>query len=499
MIRFTPLSATGPKQAAVLLLAVLLMLYGSVPRFAAASGNQLPSLGDASSSLVSPEMERRIGEAFLKQLHASVPISDDLLLQAFVEKEMSALMQHSELTDGLQSVLVVNRPDINAFAAPGGIIGINSGLFIYAQDFEEYSSVVAHEMAHISQRHFARGLAAQKAATLPTLVGMVAAILVGAAGGSDAALAAMSTAQAAGQSKRLRFSREREQEADRIGINTMQRAGLNPDAMARMFERMQRAYRFSSRLPEFLLTHPISESRITDARDQARDGFAVSRAVAKPPEPQNSLYRMMQARVQLHFENSPVNGIRLYQKRYDDNPKDWVTGYGLAKAFSLGGQHEQAVELVRSIVNDIPSPIFATLALAEILIDAELYVEANELLTEQLLINPDNHPLDRMLARGLTAQNQHAEAVIIFAKQSKLRPLDTVVWFNLAEIAGLAGDITQVHLARAEYFYLHGALQRAIQHLEYAQRLARGKNQQLVAKLGQRIQDLRTAIRMQKS
>ena len=174
---------------------------------------ELPSLGDGASRMVSPQLERRIGEAFLRQLHANLPISEDVLVQYFVEQHMHNLAQHAQMRGSLQSIIVVDNPEINAFAAPGGIIGINLGLLLYAQDIHEYSSVIAHEFAHISQRHFARGIEEQQAASVPMLASMIAALLVGAAGGGEAGMAALSAAQAAGQSNQLRFSRARESEA----------------------------------------------------------------------------------------------------------------------------------------------------------------------------------------------------------------------------------------------------------------------------------------------
>ena len=128
------------------------------------ASNDLPSLGDGSSRIVSPQMEQQIGEIFLKQLHAALPLSKDVLIQYYVEQHMANLAQYSNLQSALNTVVVVDNPSINAFAAPGGIIGINLGLLIYAQDSDEYSSVMAHEMAHLSQRHFARGIEAQQSA-----------------------------------------------------------------------------------------------------------------------------------------------------------------------------------------------------------------------------------------------------------------------------------------------------------------------------------------------
>ena len=131
---------------------------------------------------------------------ANLPISEDVLVQYFVEQHMHNLAQHAQMRGSLQSIIVVDNPEINAFAAPGGIIGINLGLLLYAQDIHEYSSVVAHEFAHISQRHFARGIEEQQAASVPMLASMIAALLVGAAGGGEAGMAALSAAQAAGRS-----------------------------------------------------------------------------------------------------------------------------------------------------------------------------------------------------------------------------------------------------------------------------------------------------------
>lgn len=460
---------------------------------------ELPSLGDGASRMVSPQLERRIGEAFLRQLHANLPISEDVLVQYFVEQHMHNLAQHAQMRGSLQSIIVVDNPEINAFAAPGGIIGINLGLLLYAQDIHEYSSVVAHEFAHISQRHFARGIEEQQAASVPMLASMIAALLVGAAGGGEAGMAALSAAQAAGQSNQLRFSRARESEADRIGLNTMRRANLDPNAMSRMFERMQSAYRFTSRPPEFLLTHPLSETRISDARNQARDFFSSDPQGASRKWPDQLEYQLVRMRTKHHFSNNAKADVFNYRERLKAQPADPALQYGLALALSKTNEHDQALALMRGLKSKISSRIFYHASLAELLIAAQELDSAQSLLREQLALYPDNFPLAMLYAQALIADEQYVSAESVLESQSKLRPQDTHVWFLLAETAGLASNVTGVHLARAEYFYLHGALHRAIQHLEYAQRLVRKSNPVLETKLAQRIQDLRTSIRMQNS
>ena len=480
---------------AALLLLCLVVTQATAP----VTAQGLPSLGDGSSRIVSPQMERRIGEAFLRQLHANLPISEDVITQYYIEQHMQNLAQYAQLQEPLQSIIVVDNPEINAFAAPGGIIGINLGLLLYAQNVHEYSSVVAHEFAHISQRHFARGIEEQQAASVPMLASMIAALLVGAAGGSEAGMAALSAAQAAGQSNQLRFSRERESEADRVGLNTMRRANLDPQAMSRMFERMQNAYRFTSRPPEFLLTHPLSETRISDVRNQAREFFSDDPENGSRKWPDQLEYQLVRMRAQQHFSKNPQADVFNYREKLEQTPDNAALQYALALALSKTNEHDEALALMRKLEGKISSRIFFQASLAELLIAAEELTGAQSLLAQQLNLYPDNFPLAMMYARALVADEKYDDAEIVLETQSKLRPTDTHIWFLLAETAGLASNITGVHLARAEYFYLHGALHRAIQHLEYAQRLVRKSNPLLETKLAQRIQDLRTSIRMQNS
>jgi predicted Zn-dependent protease len=467
-----------------------LMMSLAVPA-TASNPHELPSLGDGSSSIVSPQMEAQIGSVFLKQINAALPMADDVLIQYYVEQHIQNLAQYSDMQQPLQAIVVVDNPSINAFAAPGGVIGINLGLLIYAEDVAEYSSVIAHEMAHLSQRHFARGIQAQQAASVPTMIGLLAAILVGAAGGSDAGLAALTTAQAIGQSNQLRFSREREQEADRVGLSTLVRADIDPNAMARMFERMQQAYRFTKRPPEFLLTHPLSESRISDAKNQAR-----SYGEAKPIDPTLALdYQIARIRAQQNYSDNPAFDVANFRKSLTRAPEDLAVKYGLALALSRAEQHDEALQLVKALYEYNPQSVLYIGAYAELLINAARTEQANNVLGQALAFYPESYPLSMLKAQALIKDQRHAKAERLYKQISRQRPHDPLVWFELAETSGLAGNIVDVHLARAEFFYLNGAPHRAIQHLEYAKNLVAGGNRQLHAKLTQRIQNLRTEIR----
>jgi predicted Zn-dependent protease len=485
-----PQSPSTRARAIGVLVLLWLAVVGSTQSRAA--NVDLPILGDGSSRVVSPAMEAQIGRGFLKQVHSSLRTINDPILKYYVEVQIAALAQHSELREKVLQVVLIDSPQVNAFAAPGGVVGINLGLFLYAADVHEYSSVIAHELAHLSQRHFARGIEEQQAAMLPNLAGMIAAIAIGMTAGGDAGIAAISASQSVAQSNYLRYSRSRETEADRIGLNTLVNADLDPDGMRRMFESMNRAYRFSSKPPEFLLTHPLSETRIADARTQALQ-------YPKKDYPDSPDYALMRTRAIIHYAASPEAAVATYEKAVKDNPESKTAQYGLALALSRAKQHTDAIAIADILFTEAPDRLLFVSAYAELLTAAGKYEQAQGLLEKYLLLYPDNPPLSMLYADNLTHSGQYPMAEDVLDRQAARRPNDIDVWYDLAEVSGKAGDIVGVHRARAEFFALHGAYGRAIQHLEYARRLVNPGNIQLHAKLDQRISDLRTELRVAQS
>ena len=454
--------------------------------------DDLPSVGDASSRLISPQMERQLGESFLKQVHAALPTVDDPILKYYVQRQLAGIVQYSELREPILATVLIDSDDINAFAAPGGIVGINLGLMLHARDVHEYSSVVAHEIAHLSQRHFARGIEEQRAQTLPMLAGLIAAIMIGAMGGGDAGMAAISGVQAASQANQLRYSRGREQEADRIGLNTLARANLDTWGMSRMFDRMDRAYRFTRRPPEFLLTHPLTETRIADARTQAME-------YPRKQFPESLEYQAMRARARVRYADSPKAAVLSFEKEVDENPDSAGARYGLAVALAAAERYDEAIPHVDQFYTDNPHNILFIGSLAELLTKAGKIDQSIEMLERELAVNPQNAVLAVLYADALVANRQYVAAEAVLQQQSFANKADVDVWYDLAEVSGLAGNIIGVHLARAEFFELHGAYQRTIQHLQYARRLASRGNEPLMARLDQRINDIRNKMREQRS
>lgn len=449
---------------------------------AASGAEELPELGDRSSGVVSPAAERELAQIALKQIRSSVGTIADPILKYYVDGNVHRLAEFSGIAEPALTTVLVDSPRINAFAVPGGIVGINLGLFLYARDESEYSAVVAHELAHLGQRHHARNVEEQRAMTPWMLAGLLASLAVAAGGGGEAGMATLFGSQALAYDKALRFSRSREKEADRIGLNTLERAGLDPDAMARMFERMQTAFRFVDKPPEFLLTHPLTETRITDARNQAE------RFPERNVEPSLD-YQFMRARAEIHYAESPRRAVAEARSRHGGG--DAVT-YALAVALSRDGRHDEAVGMGRRLYETHPDSLLMAASFAEILIAARRCEEALALLSRKLKINPDNEPLTFLYAEALNSANRHAEAAAALWHHVRVRADDVDVWELLAETAGLAGDAIGVHRARAEYFSLVGAYRQALEHIGYARRLVEVDDWTLLARLDQRALDLRT-------
>ena len=188
-----------------------------------------------------------------QELSGQALLLNDPLMHSYLENLVFELVQHSELQDRRIELVIVENPTINAFAVPGGVIGVHSGLFQYAETEDEFATVMAHEIAHLSQRHFSRRMELAQEQGPMQLAGLLAGVLLAATIGTDAGLAAMTTAQGLAQDAQLRYSRANEAEADRVGLRTLYNAGMDPYAAPQMFERMYAATRYSQgdRIPNF--------------------------------------------------------------------------------------------------------------------------------------------------------------------------------------------------------------------------------------------------------
>ncbi|CAA0110840.1 Beta-barrel assembly-enhancing protease [Halioglobus japonicus] len=468
--------------------AVLAFVFSSTVAtggFAQQAELKLPNLGESSTSMFSSEFEYQLGRAWLREFRSQVPTVDDPLLFDYLENLIYRLATHSKLDDRRIDLVIVDNPTLNAFAVPGGVIGIHNGLLMWAQTEDELATVLAHEIAHLSQRHFSRGVEFQQKMQPVALAAMLASFVLMATAGGDAGMAALSATQAAAQSTALQYSRGNEQEADRIGMQTIVDAGLDPHAAPAMFERMLAATRYSKneQIPEFLRSHPLSESRVADTRNRAR------KYPEKSGEPDLE-YQLMRARVITELTDTPAQAVERFRGELEGNPRSReASTYGLVLSLTAAGRADEAALELDTIWSTSPDRLEYIIADAEIEMARNRPAQAAEKLKRRLDVSPGNQPLTMAYATALMKNQQPHIAEEVLVAQSKRRPGDPGLWYLLAEVQGLSGNIVGLHQSRAEYFILNGALDEAKKQLSYALKLA-GSNFHVTARINQRLEDV---------
>ena len=255
------------QRAACAALAIALAL---VPPAAMPQANNLPRLGDAAAEDLSPAAERRLGERIMRDIRRDASVSDDVELAGYLNSLAAALTASAQ--GHSFELFLVKDPTMNAFALPGGFIGVHTGLIIAAETESELASVVAHEIGHVTQRHIARMLSDQRQTTLGTLASLVLAALA-ARSSPQAAIGIVTMASGAQQQQMLAFSRDAEREADRVGMDTLRASGFDPNGMVAFFGRLQQSSRtYESTAPAYMRSHPMTVERIADMQARVQEG-----------------------------------------------------------------------------------------------------------------------------------------------------------------------------------------------------------------------------------
>lgn len=429
------------------------------------TGADLPDLGNSASSYVSLRQEYELGRNWLRQLRAQAQLIDDPLMTTFLENVVFRLIPHSDVPHSDFEFIVIDRPDLNAFAVPGGIIGVNYGLLLYARDEDEISAVLAHELAHLSQRHFARQIEQAEKQEPVAIATLLASILLIATNNPNAGFAGLMTSQAASIQSQLAYSREWEQEADRLGMQTLVAAGLDPRAMPTMFEQMMYANRFSGNPPEFLLTHPLTESRIADAADRAQ---------AYPAKPRLISFEFLvlqndaRRRYQLEKDKQDIYFQQQLQSAAKDSAGYAAAQFSLAQMAMENSQWQKGLALI----NDIASPWNQHTAVAalkaRLLAGDNKMAEGLAILDEALPYAPQDLLLLTTKADLLKSNGQPGAASKLLKQLSEIRNTNPSVWRQLADAATAAGQPLMAFRAQGEYLFYMGQQPQALRQMDLA-------------------------------
>ncbi len=441
----------------VIALALGLLLGAGVAAQTDSDGVRLPEIGDGASRSLSLSQEARLGRELIREVRMRLPMEQDPEVRAYIQELGQRLLGFADGPDFQYEFFVVDSPAINAFAMPGGNIGINSGLILRTQSESELAGVMAHELAHVTQRHIARRLDAQRGAGFRTLGVLMAAILLGMQDPEAGSAAAM-TGIAGSIQEQLNFSREHEREADNIGLQILARAGLDPEGMPRFFERLHQATQYQTRPPEYLSTHPITENRISESRARAQQ-------LGRRDVQESATYQIIRTRLLVSRAESTSSAERHFRAQLEGNGDRNAAAYGLALTLTEAGQTEEALELLETLIDQHGEFVSYYLALARAHWAAGNEDEALEFYQLTLELFPDNYPTVYHYADALRDAGKAGEARAVIRRHLQRRGPDAALYQKLAQIAADANVPHEGKLAMAEYYQMHGQLRLAIEQL----------------------------------
>jgi len=429
------------------LLFLLLFLAVSVVH---AESYKLPGFGEGNT--VSLDQEYYLGRAWLTSFRRQSPILDDPLVQSFVEHLVYRLAETSQLKERRLEIIVVDNESTNAFTTPGGIVGIHSGLLKAAETGAQFSSVLAHELAHLGRRHFIQETVSRRKSPEAGLAALLRKMVLVATSSPDATTG-----------RGLRYSPQLEKDADGLGIYAQASAGLDPGGAAEMLEVMQGELAdYGTFPPEYFLSHPVTQTRIVDARDQA------ARYSGRIHEASRE-YQLMRARVVFSFIANNEQAVAYFRERRAAGGRQAVPAqYGLILALTSGGSLAEARQLLVPMREFAPENITYRIAEAEIDIKANDFVGAIRLLEESLARAPANHPLTMALANAYIGAERYAEADKLLSRHSRSHPSDAHLWKLLADVQRKNENLLGMYQSQAEYFALNDELERAIANLDQA-------------------------------
>lgn len=454
----------------------VILLLALVTPYATAEPNQLPDMGDSAGTLISPAQERKLGQAFFRSLRAQIDISDDPQIQHYIQSIGQKLVTSNNLDPESFHFFVVMNKQINAFAGPGGYIGINSGLFTLTKSESELASVMAHEIAHVTQRHLHRAFEEASKLSVPTAAATLGAVLLGLQS-PQLAQAAVLAIRAGSIQHQIDFTRANEKEADSVGMALLASADFDPRRMPVFFDRLLQENRhLGQNIPEFLRTHPVSTSRIADTMGRAN----------KYPKQQytDSLdYLLTRAKLRVLHDD---NALHYFQSSQAKAVPQQVKSYGVGLAQLKSHKYDQARQILQGLASEYPGQPQYAFALIDLATASNNQPKALQLLEAALAKFPDYDALQITMVKTLLLNNKPQQAKTILQSLPDTLKGQPLFYQLLAKSYNELGQTAQSHRYLAEYYYQSGQTNAAISQLNLAKK-AKGINFFLAAILDERL------------
>ena len=438
-----------------------------------ALGQGLPDLGDVSQSEMSPQIERRLGESIMREIRADRTYSDDAEITDYLNALGYKLVAASADSRQEFNFFLIMDPQVNAFALPGGFVGINSGLILTAQSESELAGVVSHEVAHVTQRHMARMLSAQKQSQLTSLAALAVAVLAARAN-PEIAQAAIIASQAGTIQSALNYTRDHEREADRVGFQVLEKAGFDAQAMALFFERMQRATRFyESSAPAYLRTHPLTFERIADMQNRAQN-------LPYRQVPDSIEFQLMRAKIKA-AQDKPQEALTFFEDSLGERKylSEAASRYGLVAALLRVRAYARAGKELQTLRKALPDNAAVDTLAARYYVASGDTAAAIQTYRDALKSHPGYRALLYDYAEVLLASRQPGEALKLVESRLQYSVSDHRMYELQAKCYSALGKRLAQHRALAEAYYRLGNVQSAIEQLLLAQKSGDGDFYQL--------------------
>ena len=466
------------------LLAISVALTGPITQ-----AEDLPELGDSATQYLNPRQEKQIGQAFLRRLINSPSFLADYELQHYLQALGDSIGQHADLLGTRLTFNLVKDNDLNAFAVPGGYITFNTGLVLSTDNESELASVLAHEIAHLTQRHLPKLIARANQNRLPAIAAIIGSILIGGQAGATG----VTLTSAAMASDRLAFTRDFEREADSIGIRLLAESGYDPNSMVTFFGKLEKhTGHDSAGVPEFLRTHPLSFTRIAESEVRAQ-------SYPEQKHASSFEYFLAKARIRALYVERQKDSMPYFLDQIESGSaeiKD-AAKYGIAIAYTQNRKFDKAREFLAGVLSKYPEHPWIQSAWAELNILDNQVEEGIEGYLDTIVHHPDQRYLSYRLAEAYLFNNQPSLAKKVLRYQIRRHRDDYRLYQLLSKANAGLGNVAEAHQANAEYFAILGNYKKAITSIELALKES-GTEGYLGQSLAARLKDLKEKLALQK-
>lgn len=463
-----------------------LAVITALPLAASDYQNKLPELGTVASSSLTIEKEVRLGQAYMMQLRSQLPIINDPLIDEYINDVGLSLVAQAHDVKTQFKFFVVENSAINAFAFFGGNVGIHTGLILLTDNESELASVLGHEITHVTQRHLARSIEERARNNPATIAAVLGSIALALAGSGQAGMAGLQTSLALSKQMSINYTRSNEKEADRIGIELLAKSNFDPYSAPIFFSKMASQYRYSTKIPPMLMSHPVTESRIAETRVRAQQ-------YSKPQLKENLNFHLAKARISVRYHEQELSAKLAkieHQKDVGSEVRQQAHTYTKALLAFAQKKYDVAHSLINKLRKRDPNNLFYIDTQSDIYIAKGQATKAVSLLEKYNQIMPNNQVVALNYASALLEAKHYDRAADVLELFLQSHQQNIAAWGLKQQVHKQANQPVPRYMAKAELSALYGNYKGALKDLYQAHNLL--KNDDITqARIEARIKQLR--------